>query len=382
MISKKTVVQLFTLLMILFLSLNLIRCSESYVIDDGDELEPSEGILLINMKYLEGVKTYESITFIVERLDKSFFFRITMERNTRKWLLVRLKAGKYFFSQVKAKADAEYKGAGETGNLPHFEGQFSENVFDIRPGVINYLGDMILQTKREHLGKSFALVPPGVPVREYTYFLNSYIPNTLVQLKKEYPRLVKDYPIQRRKILFGSDSQRVKAQVQLEGQQYGDYSEGVTAGDEKGYKNYIWGTSLEVVMEDMKDKKVKFRWIKKKNRLVAVQNNIKTYYFFAKSREKLWKDKLYRVVLLYRQKAKPLIKKIANEYGTPEKYYYPGLLKNKNFIRKFYGKSKGKFNKWIWGVPSTLLVMEAKEKITLLSYISKEYILYLKSKEK
>ncbi|HEO65839.1 MAG TPA: hypothetical protein ENI73_08220, partial [Spirochaetes bacterium] len=117
MIKKKTMVQLFTVLMILFLSLNLIRCGESYTIDDGDKLEPSEGILLINMKYLEGVKTYESITFIVERLDKSFFFRITMERNTRRWVLVRLKAGKYFFSNVKAQADAEYKGGGETGNL-------------------------------------------------------------------------------------------------------------------------------------------------------------------------------------------------------------------------------------------------------------------------
>ncbi len=381
MIKKKTMVQLFTVLMILFLSLNLIRCGESYTIDDGDKLEPSEGILLINMKYLEGVKTYESITFIVERLDKSFFFRITMERNTRKWILVRLKAGKYFFSNIKAKADAEYKGGGETGNLPHFEGQFSENVFDVRPGVINYLGDMIIQTKREHLGKSFSLVPPNVPLREYTYFLNSYIPKTVMRLKKEYPRLVKNYPVQKRAIFFGSDSQRIKEQIQLEGGQ-GEYTEGVTAGDERGYRDYRWGTSLEKVMENMKDKKLKFKWIKEKNRLVAIENNIKTYYFFSKSREILWKDKLYRVVLLYRQKAKPLVKKIIDNYGTPEKYYYPGLLKNKNFIHRVYGKKKGKINKWIWGVPSTLLVMEAKKKITLLSYISKEYILYLKSKEK
>ncbi len=380
MVNKKPVIQLSVLLIIIFLSLSIVRCGETYVVDDGDTLNPSEGILLINMQYLEGVKTYESITFVVERLDKSFFFRITMERSTRKFIIVRLKAGKYYFAQVKAQPDAEYTGGGDSGKVPNFEGQFNENVFDVRPGVINYLGDMIVQTKRQHLGKSFSLVPPGVPLREETYFLNSYIPKTLERLKKSYPRLVKAYPVQRRRILFGSDSQRVKAKYQQEGEQYGDYSRGVTAGDEKGYKNYIWGTPLEKVMEDMKDKKIKYKWIKKRNRLLTVENNVKTYYFFSKSSEVLWKNKLYRVVLVYRQKAKSLVKKIIERYGIPDKYYHPGLFKNKNFIRKFYGENKRKVNKWIWGVPSTLLVMEANKKVTLLSYISKEYILFLKSK--
>ncbi len=340
-------------IIILFLFLISVSCGDDLSISDNINLKSNEGILHLNISYIEGYPTFSNLDFIIENIEKSSFIRFSLDNNTKKTITAKLRSGIYYFADVYAKPHVEYYNPqNEGGDKTIFQGEVMENVFRITPGQINYIGDVTIQIRRQQLGHIFKIFPQGARVGENLFFIATHFNASINHFKKNYPNLIKNYPIQRTKIFYGNKSIELKENYKKNEYTYGYGPESI-GEDTQGYGEMKWGMPIDKVKSLLNKKKAKYSQI---NQYTIIENNSKLvdiHYRFSKLNDKLWKNKLFQVDLHF----KLIVNKVVN------------------IIQAKYGNPIVKQNKWIWEIPSTLLILvPKKDNQSKLSYISKLHL--------
>ncbi|MDH4128188.1 MAG: hypothetical protein OEV44_05505 [Spirochaetota bacterium] len=349
-------IKILLILIILLIGIT-IQCSDQFSIDDKDTLRPSEGILCMNIKYLEGHPTFSTINFTIENLDRSFFFKIELSSNTGTSIFYRLKAGKYYFSDIKGELEeARIPQQGKEGKSHNLFGSVYENVFEIEPGKINYIGDILFQTKRQQVGNYSVLSDDNSGIKETLYFFSIHNPKTIDQTKLKYSNLASKYNIKKQQIILGKDSLAIKELIKHQ-YETGGYGENTYGIDTEGYGDYKWGMTSDEVKIIMNSKKKIYRQIEKNLIVDTSSKSSKIHFYFSHLPIALWKGRLYKVSIDLKKKTSQILQQLKLKYGNPKK----------------------EKNKWIWEIPSTFIILEkSASKKSLLSYISKSHLSHLK----
>jgi hypothetical protein len=340
-----------TLLLISFIAILLFGCGNNYVMDDDDDISFSDGILYMSLSYREGTNILNNITFTMETANNSYRYQITLKPNTQKTILLPLKAGQYYFSKISGESDSGFvTPKKQTTNYLH--GNMYENVFEIKPGKINYIGNILVQVNLSRIGKMFKLSAPNSPtVNKAFYFFSSHLDKDIKKLKSKFPKLTNKYPTIKHKIIFGIKSAEIKNKYTKQQFSYG-YGGESYGKDPQGYNNYKWGMTLDEIKLLLKSENKKYSIINK-NRIL--DNTIKTNpinLYFSKTGIPEWEGKLYKISLSFNKDIGTIKESTTKKYGFPTK--------------------QGK--KWIWRLSKSFIVLEGKDdnKCTL-TYYSKGY---------
>ncbi|MDH5681526.1 MAG: hypothetical protein OEZ36_08060, partial [Spirochaetota bacterium] len=340
---------------LLLMSALFFGCLDPNHIEDNEKLGMNEGILYLNMDYLEGSSTFEWLSLTFESLDRTKVFRVKIFQNQKKKVLYRVKEGKYEISYVTARPTTDLASSNNKDKLPEFHGRFVECYFEVHPGVINYLGDMIIQTNRHRLGYKFFLSPPGTRSSITSYFLNTYMDKSLDKLKKENPLLTEAYPLKTQRMLTEKESVAAKEIAKLK-DNYSGYGPDTFGEDSQGYGNYKWGMTYDEVRLPLQLKKSK---LELGDKIITDKTNpLKTViYQFSNLGIALWKNRLYKVVEIDHSEESTLKEDMVKKYGNP--------VKEKKYL--------------VWEIPSTIMKMNQKKGSVTVTYISKDHIKYRKS---
>ncbi len=338
----------------------LFQCSAKNITDE-EEIDKTQGILYVNLKYQEGSPTFDALVFTIENIDSLFQHKIEISKNTSKTILLPLKAGLYYFSDVTGNLNPD---ASDSSSDKFLHGKMPSNVFEIKPGRINYIGDIMIQIYLARLGKSFRMVSNEQGqqgLRKDLYFFPAYYKSRLESLKKNYPNLTKKYPAAIQKIVFGQTLGRIKEK--LKKKDFYGYGKGSYGRDFEGYGDYKWGMTLEEVQKILDAKKRKYQ-LENDNSIIVDKTNKKmiTQFYFSKLSEPQWKNRLFKVVLNVKIKAKK-------------------LKKLKKSIQKKYGSPHENPKKpvWTWEIPSTnIILVKLSDKKSKLIYLSKNHQKYQK----
>lgn len=337
--------------LILFISFFIFTCTETFVqLDDGDKIDPDEGIVYFNLYYLEGVPVNSVVNLIFESFDRNYFYRVNVDKNSQRTVLLKIKAGNYYFSEVRTQADPDYATLEGKADVPSFEGEVRENYFKVEPGKINYLGDITLQIRRQNLGKEFSIRAINGPGREDMYLFDVHMTKSNEALKKKYPKLSSRYPIVNTKIRYDEISRAYK-RAAIENASIGEYGKETFGKDARGYGNYKWGMNKDDIRLQLKAYKEKY--VEKDDYLfINSKQETSRYFYFSKSNAPLWKKRLFMVRIIYKDASITAIR---------------------NAISETYGSPAQKNNKLVWELPYTIISLTRYKGKPLLEYLSKNH---------
>ena len=350
---KYYVFKVFSLLLIM---VGFVGCLDPNHINDDEKLGMNEGIVYLNLNYMEGSSTFEWLSFTFESLDRTKLFRLKVYQNQRKKVLYRVKEGKYEVTYVTARPSSEMVASSNKDSMPEFHGKFVDSYFEVQPGVINYLGDMIIQTNRHRLGSKFYMSPPGTRASVTSYFFNTYMDKSIVLLKKENPKLTSAYPVKTQRILVGKESVALKEMIKLK-ENYSGYGPDTFGEDRKGYGPFKWGMTYDEIRLPLQVKKSKLKL--SGDKIIDITDPSKSVvYYFSRVPIALWRNRLYRVDEVYSSLDNNVRDSMIEKFGNP--------VKKRNVL--------------IWEIPSTIMKLKKiKTSSQTLIYTSKDHIKYQKS---
>ncbi len=338
-----------TILILIFI-IPLFACGDNYTMTDKDDISFSEGILYTTIAYREGTPTLNNITFIIELTDKSYQYNITLKANTQTTVLLPLKAGQYYFSMVNGEADPDFSTVGNK-NVSYLYGNMYENIFEVKPGKINYIGKILVQVNLRRLGKMFKLSVPDSPtINRDFYFFSSYSKKDIEKLENKFPRLTKKYLPVKQKITFGLESTKIKNSYNKPLFSYG-YGGESYGKDPQGYNSYKWGMSLNEIKSLLKSENKNYNIINKNHIVDKTIKDSQINFYLSKTDIPQWKGKLYKIDFYLNKNPDSIKESIIKNHGFPTKQK----------------------NKWIWELSKTIITLEGKGNNCTLTYYSKGY---------
>ena len=370
MTLKTKISPIFTqiILAISFFSISLFsisQCSHNNSIDDDENLNIDEGILALNLKYLEGTIAFENVILNIQNRKFLNLYQAKIDKNSSQLFFLRLQPGIYSLFKINAKTDLQNQFVqNKKQKSILLQGQINKNLFQIQPRKINYIGDIFIQFNRERTGKPLTLTSsisntPQKIINKKIYMSINYNHNTVKQINRQYPNLIKKYPLKNQKILFGK-KEIEKTEKMLENSStihsigYGQNHYGP---DDQGYQQFKWGMTIEEITNLLKKQDIQknyyqksenYDWIFKYN----PDDSIQTYFYFAKLNDDSTEEKkLFKIRREYQKNPKTLLQEITKKHGKAQKIS----------------------NGWKWEIPSTIIELESKNDSKSLIYTQKKY---------
>ena len=341
------------------------QCSHKNSIDDDENLNIDEGILALNLKYLEGTIAFQNIILNIQNHKFLNLYQAKIDKNSSQLFLLRLKPGIYSLFKINAKTDLKNQFVqNKKQKSILLQGQINKNIFQIQPRKINYIGDIFLQFNRERTGKSLTLTSnvsntPQKIINKKIYMSINYNRNTVKQINRQYPNLIKKYPLKNQKILFGKkEIEKTEKMLQNSSTIHSiGYGQNHYGPDDQGYQQFKWGMTIQEITNLLKKQDIQKNYYQKSENYDWIvkydpDDSIQTYFYFAKLNDDSAEEKkLFKIRREYQKNPKTLLQEITKKHGKAQKIS----------------------NGWRWEIPSTIIEIESKKDSKILIYTQKKY---------